>query len=115
MSMAFHPQTDGVTERANHSIDKILRTIIQDDQKNWADKFPMMELVLNSNISMTTGLAPFEITCSHVQCIGLPLVSDTKFRGVKCFTQQAQWNLMTAHDAIIDRHVMQTFHANRKC
>ena len=66
MSTAFHPQTDGATERANCSIGQILRTIIQDDQKNWADKCPMVELTLNRNISMTMGLAPFEITCGHI-------------------------------------------------
>ena len=47
--------------------------------------------------------------------IGLPLANDTKFRGVKRFAQQARWNLMAAHNAIIERRVVQTFHANRKC
>ena len=32
MSTAFHPQTDGTTERANRSIGQILRMIISDDQ-----------------------------------------------------------------------------------
>ena len=110
MSMAFHPQTDGATERENRSIGQILQTIIQDDQRNWADKCPMVELTLNSNISATTGLTPLEITCGHMPRIGLPLVSDTKFKGVKWFVQQTQWNLMAAHDTIIERHIMQTFH-----
>ena len=62
MSTAFHPQTDGATEWTNCSVGQILQMIIQDDQKNWADKCPMVELALNSNISTMTGLAPFEIT-----------------------------------------------------
>jgi hypothetical protein len=37
------------------------------------------------------------------------------FKGVSQFTQQAQWSLMTAHDAILKHHVDQTFHANRTC
>ena len=48
MSTVFHPQTDGTTERENHSIGQILRMIINDDQKNWADKCPMVEFALNS-------------------------------------------------------------------
>ena len=109
MSTAFHPQTDGATERANCSIGQILRTIIQDDQKNWADKCPMVELALNSNVSATTRLAPFKITWGYMPHIGLPLANDTKFKGVKRFAQQARWNLMAAHDAIIERHVVQMF------
>ena len=40
MSTVFHPQMDGATEWANRSIGQILRMIINDDQKNWADKCP---------------------------------------------------------------------------
>ena len=52
MSTAFHPQMDGTTEQANHSIGQILRMIINDDQRDWAAKCPMVEFALNSSISM---------------------------------------------------------------
>ena len=61
MSTVFHPQTDGATERANCSIGQILRMIINDHQKNWADKCPMVEFALNSSVSATTGFAPFKL------------------------------------------------------
>ncbi len=35
-----------------------------------------------------------------------------KFVSVKQFAQQALWNLMVAHDAIIESHVIQAHHAN---
>ena len=66
MSTAFHPQTDGATERANHSIGQILRMIINDDQKNWADKGPMVEFALNSSISTTTGFALFKLNQGYI-------------------------------------------------
>ena len=89
MSIAFHPQTDGATEQVNHSISQILQMVIQDDQKTWADKCLMVELMLNSNVSAMTGLAPFEIMQGYMPHIGLPLATDTKFKGVKQFSQQA--------------------------
>ena len=52
MSTVFHPQTDGTTEQANCSIGQILRMIINDDQRDWAAKCPMVEFALNSSISM---------------------------------------------------------------
>lgn len=36
MSTAFHPQTDGVTERANRTVTQILRSVVRADQKDWA-------------------------------------------------------------------------------
>ena len=64
MSTAFHPQMDGATEQANHSIGQILRMIINDHQKNWADKCPMVEFALNSSVSATT-------SCRVTQVISL--------------------------------------------
>ena len=114
MSTAFHPQTDGATEWANRSIGQILRMIINDDQKNWADKGPMVEFVLNSSVSATTGFAPFELNQGYMLQIGMLTLFDTTFKGVKQLALQAKWDLMVAHDVIIANHVQQTFHANKK-
>ena len=38
MSTAFHPQTDGITEQANRLVAQILRTVVDNDQKNWSEK-----------------------------------------------------------------------------
>jgi hypothetical protein len=58
MVTAFHPQMDGVTEQANRSIGQVLRSVVSNDQKDWAAKCPMVELALNTNVSVTTGFAP---------------------------------------------------------
>ena len=58
MSTAFHPQTDGATERANRSIAQVMRTLVDFNQKNWAEKCPMVKFTLNSNVSAITGYAP---------------------------------------------------------
>ena len=110
MSTAFHPQTDGATEWVNCSTGQILRMIINDHQKNWADKCPMVEFALNSSVSTTTGLAPFELNQGHMPQIGMPTSFDTTFKGVKQFALQAKWDLMVAHDVIfancVSRHFM---------
>ena len=83
MSTAFHPQTDNATEQANRSIGQILRMIIDDDQKNWADKCPMVEFALNSSVSATTGFTPFELNQGYMPQIRMPTSFDTMFKGVK--------------------------------
>jgi hypothetical protein len=115
MSTVFHPHTNGAMERENHSIGQILRTIVQSDQQDWAQKCPMVEFALNSNISSTTGFMPFEWNSGYMPRIGIHMTTDTKFTGVRQFAQQARMNLLAAHHAIIESRVSQTFQANKKC
>jgi hypothetical protein len=115
MSTVFHPQTDGVTERANRPIGQILRSVVRDDQKDWAAKCPMVELAPNSNVSTTTGFAPFELNHGYMPLIDLPVNMDTLFKGVSQFAQQARWSLMAVHDAILEHRMDQMFHTNQKC
>ena len=89
--------------------------IIYDDQKNWADKCPMVEFVLNSSVSATTGFALFKLNQGYMPQIGMPTSFDTTFKVVKQFALQVKWDLMVAHNAIIANCVQQMFHANKKC
>jgi hypothetical protein len=75
----------------------------------------MVELALNSNISVTTEFTPFKLNHGYMPRIDLPVNTDTTFKGVSQFAQQARWSLMAAHDARLEHCVDQTFHANRKC
>ena len=38
---------------------------------------------------------------------------DTKFKGAKQFTQQAVWNLLEAHDAILEHRIEQMHYSNK--
>ena len=55
MSSAFHPQTDGATERANRTMTQMLHQCVSPNQKDWAVKLPAIEFVMNSARSSTTG------------------------------------------------------------
>ena len=89
--------------------------IINDDQKDWAAKCPMVEFALNSSVSATTGFTSFELDQGYMPQIGMSTSFDTTFKGVKQFTLQAKCDLMVAHDMIIANHIQQMFHANKKC
>jgi transposase InsO family protein len=102
MSTAFHPQTDGATERANKSVSQILRTMVANDQKNWSEKCPALEIAINSSMSETTGFAPFELNYGQLPTLGRQLSQTSQFQGVQQFKDKIQLNLMAAHDAIIE-------------
>ena len=59
MSTAYHPQTDGQTERANQTLETYLRHYINKKQNNWVQLLPMAQLAYNDKLSQTTGLTPF--------------------------------------------------------
>ena len=115
MSTLFHLQTDGVMEQVNCPISQVLRALVHNNQKDWAKHCPMVEFTLNNSMSMSTGYAPFELNYRYIPQLGQHLHTDMTFVGVKQFTQQMLWNVMTAHDAIIASHVTQTHHMNRQC
>lgn len=59
-STAFHPQTDGQSERTNRTFEQILRAHIHDKPPNaWLDALPYTEFAINNTISQSTGYSPF--------------------------------------------------------
>ena len=59
LSTAYHPQTDGQTERMNQTLEVYLRHYVNMAQNNWVELLPMAQLALNQNVSATTGVSPF--------------------------------------------------------
>lgn len=113
MSTAFHPQTDGTSERMIRTVTQILRTMVQPDQRDWATKIPMTEFAINSSTSSSTGFAPFELNYGYVPTMLRGLQDEAALPGVKTFAEQAVENVRQAHDAIIATRVSQTHHANK--
>lgn len=50
----IHPQSDGATERANHTMTQMLPQCVARDQRNWVKKLPLIEFAMNSASSATT-------------------------------------------------------------
>jgi transposase InsO family protein len=59
MSTAFHPQTDGQTERVNQVLEAYLREYCNYEQNDWSELLPLAEFAYNNSFSTATGLSPF--------------------------------------------------------
>ena len=59
MSSAYHPESDGSTERANRTVTQILHQCIGNTQKDWVSKLPIIEFAINLARSETTGYSLF--------------------------------------------------------
>ena len=58
-SSAFHPQTDGQTERINAILEQYLRGYCNYQQDNWVDYLSMAEFSYNNSIFSSTQVSPF--------------------------------------------------------
>src|ERR1700722_9451076 len=61
LSMAYHPQTDGQTERMNREIERYLQAFVDYHQANWNHWLPTGEFTLNNLLASATGFSPFKL------------------------------------------------------
>jgi hypothetical protein len=71
MSTAYHPQTDGQTERANRTLEEMLRSRINFAQTDWDEHLSMAELAVNNAQQASTGFSPFYL--NYGKEVELPL------------------------------------------
>ncbi|TPX36791.1 hypothetical protein SeLEV6574_g08003 [Synchytrium endobioticum] len=71
LSSAYHPQTDGQSERLNQELEAYLRCFSSFEQDNWAPLLPQAEFVHNNSFHSTIGMSPFCAMYGHDAEIGL--------------------------------------------
>ena len=69
LSTAFHPQTDGQTERQNSTIEAYLRAFVNFEQNDWARLLLMAKFAYNNAKNSSTGHTLFELNCNYHPCV----------------------------------------------
>jgi hypothetical protein len=59
LSTAYHPQTDGQTERLNAIVEQYLRAFVNFQQDDWVVLLPAAQLAYNTTPTETTKVTPF--------------------------------------------------------
>ncbi|GJV54237.1 putative reverse transcriptase domain-containing protein [Tanacetum coccineum] len=60
MSTAYHPETDGQSERTIQTLEDMLRACVLDFGKNWDRHLPLVEFSYNNSYHTSIKVAPFE-------------------------------------------------------
>ena len=93
MSTAFHPQTDGHSEKTILVLEDMLRACVLDLKGSWEEYFPLVEFAYNNSYQASIHMAPYEAlyrrSCRSRVCwtevgerstMGLELISDTSVK-----------------------------------
>jgi hypothetical protein len=67
LSTAYHPQTDGKTERMNQILEDYLRDFCSYYQDNWDKVLDMAEFSINNLDSGSLGVSPFFFPTDIIQ------------------------------------------------
>ena len=59
-STAFHPQTDGQSERTIQILEDMLRACILEFEGNWDQHLSMLEFAYNNSYQSSIHMAPYE-------------------------------------------------------
>ncbi|GKE70155.1 reverse transcriptase domain-containing protein, partial [Tanacetum coccineum] len=72
MSTAYHPKTDGQSERTIQILEDMLRACIIDFRKGWERHLPLVEFSYNNNYHASIKAAPFE-KCLSDESLLIPM------------------------------------------
>ena len=59
-STAFHPQTDGLSERTIQTLEDILRACVIDFKGSWDEHLPLVEFAYNNSYQASIKVATYE-------------------------------------------------------
>ena len=74
MSTAYHPQTDGQSERWNQEIEAYLRIFCSQHRDDWTKWLPLAEFAFNSHVHSSTGYSPFFLTYGYEPQFHIPVI-----------------------------------------
>ena len=60
MSTAFHPQTNGQSERTIQVLEDMLRACVLDHKHSWEEHLPLVEFTYNNSYQTSIQMAPYE-------------------------------------------------------
>jgi hypothetical protein len=117
MSTAFHPQTDGQTERANRTLEEMLRSYVSFQQKDWDEHLVAAELAFNASKHASTGFTPFYLNGGREVTVPLDLALEeartTRQPDAAARIQQLHRDLEAAKEHLLRAQQRQAHHADK--
>jgi hypothetical protein len=115
MSTAFHPQSDGQTERMNIVLEDMLRSYVDPNQDDWDQHLPMAEFAVNNSVNQSTRQTPFYLNYGEHPRTPLDLqATKSTVPAAKLLCDTIQGNLRAARTCLQQAQQRMSTVANKK-
>ena len=88
LSIAFHPQTDGQTERMNQELEQYLCMFINYHQEQWLDWLGTAEFAYNNKVHTETKVLSFEANNGRNPRMGFEIKKKERYEKTEKFTER---------------------------
>ena len=116
LSTAFHPQTDGQTERVNRVLEEMLRHYISADHTDWHNHLAMAEFAYNNNAyHESTKNTPFWLNYGRHPCTPVTRqVAQSRVPAATQFSERMQQDIKKAKESLAKAKDKQKHYADQK-
>ena len=117
MSTAFHPETDGSSERTNKTVNQCLRYHVSRNQKGWVRALSRVRFAIRNTVNKSTGFSPFQLHTGQSPRMIPPITPAVRGSGdidVLEFMDQINTDVAEAKDNLMLAKIFQADQANRK-
>ena len=101
LSTAYHPQTDGQTERTNQELEQYLKIYINHRQNNWSEWLATAEFAFNNKVHTATKMSPFKVNYGREPRMGFDIRKKGKNEKAEEFAREIKERHEKARAALV--------------
>jgi hypothetical protein len=119
MSTAYHPETDGASERTNKTVNQCLRFFVERNQRGWVKALPLIRFNIMNTVNKSTGFSPFHLRMGRSPRLIPPFVPTSTSASSPADIQateiikQLEITSMEAQDNLLRAKISQSVQTNK--
>ena len=116
MSTAYHPQSDGQTERMNRLLQQVLRCYVSTCPVDWEEHLSHCALSINAAVNSSTGYAPYYLMygCEPNMPLMLSASRHLESRSTRDMLEDMEYHIRLAKQHLAHATDMQALQANKR-
>jgi len=101
LSKAYHPETDGQTERTNQELEQYLKMYVNHRQNNWAKWLATAEFAFNNKVYTATKISLFQVNYGRELRMGFDIRKKGKNEKAEKFVKEMKERHEEARAALV--------------